>query len=457
MRLRDGLAVGALIGGVMAARRLQRRRGREPVAARLWRFFGQDPARLTVVSCSLSAVEAPSVHRAIESWAQEHSAQLDIVGYQSTGLLDSSLRTLLFSVPFFAPHTSAVAYEDVAVGYGETVACPTHALYLLTAGRTRAVVRVFSAHGHSQLEVMADPGAAGKPLLDALRALAMHHCVYRGKLLSFDCQAGLRFQRVEPVPTEAVILPDETKAMLTRNTVGFFQHAEALRRAGRAVKRGLLLHGPPGTGKTYSAMWLAGQMTGVTVFLETAEQLAAIKQVCQMARLLAPSLVILEDVDLIAAPREAGRDPGEQVFLHQLLNEMDGMAPDAAVMFLLTTNRPEAIETALAARPGRVDQAIAYPLPDAEGRRRLLALFGQGLELQLDDEPALIARLQGASPAFIKELVRKAAQFALDEDGETSPLRLDDGHFDAAIGELLLGAGAFSRQLLGFPEVGAEG
>src|SRR5205814_2632 len=82
---------------------------------------------------------------------------------------------------------------------------------------------------------------------------------------------------------------------------------------------------------------VAPSREGATVILVTGEQLAQVKQCCQMARLLAPSLVIIEDVDLIAIDRDDRRGAPQQVALHQLLNEMDGLGDDARVLFLLTT------------------------------------------------------------------------------------------------------------------------
>ena len=92
-----------------------------------------------------------------------------------------------------------------------------------------------------------------------------------------------------------------------------------------------------------------------------------------MARTLQPAMIVVEDVDLIAEDR--GMHPGQHPLLFQLLNEMDGLAEDADVVFLLTTNRADLLEPALAARPGRVDQAVALELPDAEARRRLFDLY----------------------------------------------------------------------------------
>jgi ATP-dependent 26S proteasome regulatory subunit len=186
------------------------------------------------------------------------------------------------------------------------------------------------------------------------------------------------------------------------------------------------------------------------VILLSGEQLWLIKQCCQMARLLSPTLVIMEDVDLIASARDEHRHPMYQITLHQLLNEMDGLASDAQVLFLLTTNRPEALEDALVARPGRIDQAIEYPLPDAECRRRLFELFGRGLDLQLQDRDGWVARTDGASPAFLQELVRKAALVsAVESSTQTTLLQVVDGHLDTALKEMLA-SGDLTRRLFGF-------
>jgi ATP-dependent 26S proteasome regulatory subunit len=104
-----------------------------------------------------------------------------------------------------------------------------------------------------------------------------------------------------------------------------------------------------------------------------------------MARLLQPSIVVLEDVDLIAEERT--REGACSAVLFELLNQMDGLADDADILFLLTTNRPDILEPALASRPGRIDQAIEIPLPDAACRRRLLELYGRGLTLRRSTGP----------------------------------------------------------------------
>jgi ATP-dependent 26S proteasome regulatory subunit len=140
----------------------------------------------------------------------------------------------------------------------------------------------------------------------------------------------------------------------------------------------LLLHGPPGVGKTLTAMYLATRMPDRTVVLLTVQGVGSLSASVDLATALQPAMVILEDVDLVAMERSF--QPTNAI-LFELLNAMDGLDEDHDVLFVLTTNRADVLEPALAARPGRIDQAVELPLPDASARRRLLELYGRGLDL----------------------------------------------------------------------------
>jgi ATP-dependent 26S proteasome regulatory subunit len=166
-----------------------------------------------------------------------------------------------------------------------------------------------------------------------------------------------------------------------------------------------------------------------------------------MARALSPSIVVLEDVDLVAEERTKAGSGCATPLLFELLNEMDGLADDTDVIFVLTTNRPELLEPALASRPGRVDQAIEIPTPDEACRRRLFALYGRGLTLKVEDMSRFIARTDGASPAFIRELLRRAALFAADQSAE---IVVTDRHLDEALHDLVVQGGELTKSLLGF-------
>jgi ATP-dependent 26S proteasome regulatory subunit len=221
------------------------------------------------------------------------------------------------------------------------------------------------------------------------------------------------------------------------------ENAEQLRAAGRHLKRGILLHGPPGTGKTLSLMYLLGAMAGRTTILLTGRGLGLIAPAVRMARDLAPATVVFEDIDLVAAERTMPMSSGGVLF--DLLNQIEGIAEDEDLLFLLTTNRPDLIEPALAARPGRIDLALEIPLPDEDGRRRLLRLYGEGIELDEATESLLAERSTGVSGAFIKELVRQAWLRSSLEDRE----RPTGDDVVRVLDELLDERSALTRRLLG--------
>jgi ATP-dependent 26S proteasome regulatory subunit len=140
-----------------------------------------------------------------------------------------------------------------------------------------------------------------------------------------------------------------------------------------------------------------------------------------------------------------------------MLDEMDGLGTTADIVFLLTTNRPAALEAALAGRPGRVDQAIYFPLPDLECRRRLFAQFGTGMDLRGVNTDDLLARTEGASPAFIKELFRRSALMAIERGAKGTPLPVRGTDFERALHELIETGGELTRNFLGFPAQPAPG
>jgi ATP-dependent 26S proteasome regulatory subunit len=188
-------------------------------------------------------------------------------------------------------------------------------------------------------------------------------------------------------------------------------------------------------------------MPGYTRLLLSGRSLYVIAWVADLARELQPAVIVLEDVDLVAEDRSFG--PTGSPILFDLLDAMDGAAPDADLLFLLTTNRADLLEPALAARPGRVDVAVEIALPEAEARRRLLRLYARGVPLQLqdDDVAAIIERTDGVTASFLKELVRRAVLEALGDDGALTLVTAQ--HISRALDDLLDSAQEVTRTLLG--------
>src|ERR1700738_4894268 len=249
---------------------------------------------------------------------------------------------------------------------------------------------------------------------------------YRGKILSLDGDSdyrgrsrGITVHKLPSVQRDEVILPEATLKLLDRNLLSFVGTRPQLRRLGQSTRKGILLYGPPGTGKTHTIRYLASNLPGHTTLIITAAQIALLANYMNLARLLQPAMVVIEDVDLIA--RDLNRmGPCDESMLNGLLNEMDGLKQDADILFILTTNRPEELEAALASRPGRIDQAIEVPVPNDIGRKKLVQLYGRGLPLGDAVVAEAAQRTKGVSAAFIKELMRRVAQASIARDGGTT-------------------------------------
>jgi ATP-dependent 26S proteasome regulatory subunit len=160
-------------------------------------------------------------------------------------------------------------------------------------------------------------------------------------------------------------------------------------------------------------------------------------------------VLVMEDIDLVAEDRTFSQ--GATPVLFDLLNRIDGVESDADVTFVLTTNRVEAIETALSERPGRVDLAVEIPKPDAEGRERLLRLYAEGTDLDLPDATAIVTDTDGVTASFMRELVRRAVSAQLDamDVNDTDRVTLDERAVRTALDELLDQRNRLTRSIIG--------
>jgi ATPase family associated with various cellular activities (AAA) len=308
------------------------------------------------------------------------------------------------------------------------------------------------------VEVAGLPVRQAQAVLGDLDRLSRRLNVYRGHLLEVTQTpmggVDLGFLAVPTTGRDDVVLPEPVLERIERHALGVARHRAALVAAGQHLKRGLLLFGPPGTGKTHTAGYLLGRMTGYTRLVLTGRSLGVVGAVTELARELQPAVVVLEDVDLVAADRSFG--PGGSPVLFDLLDAMDGAAPDADLLFVLTTNRADLLEPALAARPGRVDVAVEVGLPDAAARRQLLELYGRDVPLQLSDADveAAVERCDGVTASFLKELLRRSVLQALREEGELTAVT--GGHLTRALDDLLDSTQSVTRALLGVGVDSAE-
>ena len=426
--------------------------GKEPIFLQSLRaHFGVEPKDLPTVKEEFEKADHPNLHLALTSLLAREGWRAELRGFvvpnDHMGIKFSSL---------LSPQVKegSVEYVNIILHDDRVVACVQAGVYFIQHGdRPLALLvrgpRDWGMNTGIEIEAMATEPALAENFLAEIRIAMRANNVYRSHVVSLARSnrgaLTVQFHRLPQTSREDIILPIGVLDRIERQTITFSRLREKLKAAGRHIKRGILLYGAPGTGKTLTAMYLASQMPERTIVLLTGRSIGLLEQSCKMARLLQPATVILEDVDLIAEERTR-QEVGCNALLFELLNQMDGLADDADVLFLLTTNRPDILEPALAARPGRIDQAIEVPLPDRTCRQRLFDLYGQGLTLRLDQLPQLIDQTEGVSAAFIRELMRKAALFAADEGDE---LIVEDRHIEEALRELVFEGGELTKRLLG--------
>ncbi|MFD9958005.1 AAA family ATPase [Amycolatopsis sp. NPDC058986] len=414
--------------------------------------------KVTVVGQAWEAWEHANVQRGVDAYLAERGTTPDWFGIAGThrgheelvGMLVAAGKQGLYEL-------GAVDFTTVAIGPDEVTEVVQLGLAATTApGGEPVVLGVRGAnlqYGQQQcrLEVLAADRAIATAVRDRIEQLMAEHDVLRGQVLAFGISENrgnelLTFLPRPELAGEDVVLPDGVLDSIERHIVGIAEHGDRLLAAGQHLKRGLLLHGPPGTGKTHTVRYLMGRLPGNTVVVLTGVAMRFIASAASLARRLQPSIVVLEDVDLIAQDR--GHTPMGNPLLFSLLDAMDGIGRDADVTFLLTTNRAGELERALADRPGRVDLAVEIPLPDAAGREALLRLYGRGLKLTADLAP-IVEGTEGVTASFVKELLRRASLRAITERPADGEIVVGDAELTGALAEMNDARGALTRSLLG--------
>lgn len=226
---------------------------------------------------------------------------------------------------------------------------------------------------------------------------------------------------------------DEAKENLSE-VVDYLHNPNKYKEIGASMPKGILLVGPPGTGKTMLAKAVAGEanvpffsMSG-SEFVEMFVGMGAskVRDLFRQAKEKAPCIVFIDEIDAIGKKRDnqlSTNDEREQT-LNQLLTEMDGFEGNNGVIILAATNRPESLDPALT-RPGRFDRRVPVELPDLAGREAILRVHAKKIKVAPDVDLAKIARMaSGASGAELANIVNEAALRAV-RDGRASATQAD--------------------------------
>jgi transitional endoplasmic reticulum ATPase len=213
------------------------------------------------------------------------------------------------------------------------------------------------------------------------------------------------------------------------------RHPEAFKRIGIRPAKGFMLFGPPGTGKTLLAKAVAREAEANFIAAKSSDLLSKwygeseqqVSRLFARARQVAPTVLFIDEIESLAPERGGG--VGEPAVTERVVNtmlaEMDGLEEMQGVIVIGATNRPNLVDPALL-RPGRFDELIYVPVPDVEGRRRILEIHTQHMPLGEDVElDALVERTQGYTGADLEDLVRRAGLNALRDrmEADVVPMR----------------------------------
>ena len=294
------------------------------------------------------------------------------------------------------------------------------------------------------VEFSSDIVRKDSPLLDAVLSwvlpLVIFYFLWNGiskKMFNRDSANSLMFggmgksgakiyvKSSEGIKFSDVAGEDEAKENLTE-IVDYFHDPSKYKDIGASMPKGILLVGPPGTGKTMLAKAVAGEanvpffsMSG-SEFVEMFVGMGAskVRDLFKQAKEKAPCIVFIDEIDAIGKKRDGqigGNDEREQT-LNQLLTEMDGFEGNSGVMILAATNRPDALDPALT-RPGRFDRRVPVELPDLKGREEILKVHAKKIKIADDVDFKLIARMaSGASGAELANIINEAALRAVRDN-----------------------------------------
>lgn len=254
-------------------------------------------------------------------------------------------------------------------------------------------------------------------------AVCLHNSSVSGQILVFGNGRWRKdeelMRQIESARMEDLILADGLRETLAEDIEGFFASQELYEKLGVAWKRGVLLLGPPGNGKTHALKAIIQRLKVPCLYVRSFKSrwdhpTQNIEAVFRKAREMAPCLLVLEDVDSLI----------ERWYLSYFLNEMDGFAANRGVLTVATTNHPERLDPALLDRPSRFDRKVNFELPAKKERRRFIAAMNERRESELrlseDEVEAIAKRTKEFSFAYLKELHLSATMAWVGERDRSS-------------------------------------
>jgi cell division protease FtsH len=299
-------------------------------------------------------------------------------------------------------------YSEINAGPGKKINVLTHGRLLLRRGESRLSVRIkFTRHGERAwiaVEGQVAIKAEVKQFAAAIDKTVKKLQLYKAQKLKYT--GDLQFLQLGSKNWDDLSLLPELKEELMANTVDFLKRSKELAKYGIPRKRGLILAGKPGTGKTLISKVLMSNSPGITCLAADPALLVHaryIKEIYAIAGDLKPSIVFLEDIDLIGECRAGPGARGEA--LNELLDILDGVKECSEVVTIATTNYAEALDDALSQRPSRFDRIITMRPPGRELRREIVHNLCRRIPLDQAVQDHVVSMTEGYTPAQVQEVV----------------------------------------------------
>lgn len=240
--------------------------------------------------------------------------------------------------------------------------------------------------------------------------------LYRGKTIEAHARSEVKFLPVQPVDWADMVVPDEIRKEIEMQVINVINDSAYHHRHGLPWRRGVLLDGRPGTGKTMIGKVLAGKInaTFMVVSAKSIYDQHDIRHIFDAARRFAPTLIFFEDIDLFGYSRDMGRNS----VLGEMLTQMDGVKDSEGIFIVASTNDKTALDRALVNRPNRFDTILHFDEPSKADREKILRLYSAKYGCDFDDGAITAAAYDAEhfTPAFLNELVVHAKMMAIHDN-----------------------------------------
>jgi cell division protease FtsH len=297
-------------------------------------------------------------------------------------------------------------FRDVQTDYTKNESCLIDGVMLVKKQGVRLVITVCTRHGY--IEIKAGEGEEHhdlvKKVIKDVADLLKEHNFYRNKTISFNGE--ISFLNVGQVEWASVVMDAAMKNEIRLNTIGFLNNCARFIKYGIPPKRGIILAGEPGTGKTMACKALISEADKITCIVTNAYGMVHegyISDLFAIAQDLSPSLIFMEDLDSIGQERY-GAYRGSALLV-ALLAEMDGIAEKTAVVTVATTNNYQALDKALRERPQRFDRLFQITRPNAQLRAEIVEHVSEKIILSDDVKEYIVKVSNGLTPAQLQEVI----------------------------------------------------